>query len=68
MDDIQTIVDKNGDVTAVVVPVAAWREIAEAIETHHLLRSPAVQAQVLDALEPRGAAARLRERLGGTEA
>ena len=67
MDDIQTIVDKNGDVTAVVVPVAAWREIAEAVETHHLLRSPAVRGQVLAALEPRGAAARLKERLGGGE-
>ena len=65
MDDIQTIIDKNGDVTAVVVPVAAWREIAEAIETHHLLRSPTVRDKVVAALNRDGGSARLKERLGG---
>ena len=65
MDQIQTIVDKDGEVTAVVVPVAAWREIAEAVETHHLLRSPTIRQKVVEALGPRGAAARLKERLAG---
>lgn len=65
MDQIQTIVDKDGEVTAVVVPVAAWREIAEAVETHHLLRSPTIRQTVVEALDRGAAAARLKKRLEG---
>ena len=42
--------------TAVVVPIEAWREIASEIETQHLLRSPAMRERLLAALGRDGGA------------
>lgn len=41
---------KEGAITAVVVPIALWREVASELETHHLLRNPAMRERLLAAL------------------
>ena len=48
--------DPTGRVTAVVVPIEAWREIASEIETHHLLRSPEMRERLVAALGHMGGA------------
>jgi hypothetical protein len=51
---LQYLADERGDITAVVVPIAAWREIAAELETQHLLRSPAMRERLLAALGREG--------------
>ena len=41
--------DENGDITAVLVPIAVWREVASELETQHLLRSSAMRERLLRA-------------------
>jgi hypothetical protein len=64
--DLQTIVDAHGRITSVVVPIEAWHEIASEIETHHLLRSPAMRERLVAALTREGGASlgEAMERLG----
>lgn len=50
------LADEQGAITAVVVPIAAWREIAAELETQHLLRSPAMRARLEAALKREGGA------------
>jgi PHD/YefM family antitoxin component YafN of YafNO toxin-antitoxin module len=47
---LQYLADERGDITAVVVPIATWREITSELETQHLLRSPAMRERLLTAL------------------
>lgn len=47
---LQYLADECGDITAVVVPIATWREITAELETQHLLRSPAMRERLLTAL------------------
>ena len=48
------LADEEGAITAVVVPIAAWREIASELETQHLLCSPAMRERLLTALGREG--------------
>ena len=48
------LADEQGDITAVVVPIATWRKITAELETQHLLRSPAMRERLLTALEREG--------------
>ncbi len=48
--DFPTLVDPDGRVTAVVVPIDVWREIASERETQHLLASPAMRERLLRGL------------------
>ena len=63
------LADERGDITAVVVPIAAWREITAELETQHLLRSPAMRERLLDALSREGGASfsEVLDRLGVSE-
>ena len=63
------LADEEGTVTAVVVPIAVWREIASELETHHLLRSPAMRERLLTALGREGGLTldEVLERLGVSE-
>lgn len=51
---LQFIADEQGDITAVVVPIATWREITSELETQYLLRSPAMRERLLAALGREG--------------
>ena len=51
---LQYLADERGDITAVVVPITAWREITAELETQHLLRSPAMRERLLTALGREG--------------
>ncbi len=46
---VQYVSDENGDVTAVLVPIAVWREVASELETQHLLGSPVMRERLLRA-------------------
>lgn len=49
--DIQFVSNEAGEPTAVIVPIALWREIASERETAYLLKSEAMRKRLLDALE-----------------
>ena len=63
------LADEEGAITAVVVPIAVWREIASELETQHLLRSPAMQERLTAALGREGGYSfdEVLERLGFSE-
>lgn len=46
---MQFISDERGEVTGVIVPITAWREIESELETRHLLASPAMRERLLEA-------------------
>jgi PHD/YefM family antitoxin component YafN of YafNO toxin-antitoxin module len=52
--DIQLVTNEAGQPTAVIVPIALWREIASERETAHLLRSETMRQRLLAALEREG--------------
>ena len=47
--NIQFVSDENGQPTAVIVPIALWREIESERETSHLLKSAAMKRRLLEA-------------------
>jgi antitoxin YefM len=49
--ELQLVSDEGGKVTAVVVPIEVWRDIASQIETNHLLKSAAMTRRVMEALQ-----------------
>jgi hypothetical protein len=49
--EVQYISDDEGTVTAVIIPVRLWHEIASERETAYLLKSPAMRTHLLDALQ-----------------
>lgn len=51
---LQFLMDEQGDVTAVVVPIGLWREIEAELETQYLLRSPAMRTRLLESLQSQG--------------
>ena len=51
--DIQVVTDEAGQPTAVIVPIALWREIASERETAYLLKSESMRQRLLAALEGR---------------
>lgn len=49
--DIQLVTDEAGQPTAVIVPIALWREIASERETAYLFKSETMRQRLLAALE-----------------
>ncbi|MBL8290385.1 MAG: hypothetical protein JNN08_01040 [Bryobacterales bacterium] len=52
--DIQVVTDEAGQPTAVIVPIALWKEIASERETAYLLKSETMRQRLLAALERAG--------------
>ena len=48
--DIQVVSNEAGEPTAVIVPIALWKEIASERETAYLLKSEAMRQRLLAAL------------------
>jgi hypothetical protein len=49
--EIQIVSNAAGEATAVIVPIALWKEIAAERETAYLLKSDAMRQRLLGALE-----------------
>ena len=49
-NDIQVVSNEAGEATAVIVPIALWREISSERETAYLLKSETMRKRLLDAL------------------
>lgn len=47
--EIQYISDESGQTTAVIVPIALWRELESHRETAYLLKSDAMRQRLLEA-------------------
>jgi PHD/YefM family antitoxin component YafN of YafNO toxin-antitoxin module len=47
--EIQYISDEKGETTAVIVPIALWRELESERETAYLLKSETMKRRLLDA-------------------
>ena len=52
--DIQIVSNEAGEPTAVIVPIALWREIASERETAYLLKSENMRRRLLASLERQG--------------
>jgi antitoxin YefM len=52
--DIQIVSNEAGEPTAVIVPIALWREIASERETAYLLKSETMKRRLMAAAERRG--------------
>lgn len=52
--EIQYITDENGDITAVIVPMALWREIESQQETAYLLKSETMKRRLLESKTRQG--------------
>jgi PHD/YefM family antitoxin component YafN of YafNO toxin-antitoxin module len=51
--DIQIVSNEAGEATAVIVPIALWKEIAAERETAYLLKSETMRERLRAALERR---------------
>ena len=49
MNEIQYISDENNNITAVIVPIDLWREIASEKETAYLLKNEKMKKRLLEA-------------------
>ncbi len=49
--DIQVVSNEAGELTAVIVPISLWREIASERETAYLLKSETMRQRLRAALE-----------------
>ena len=49
--EVQIVSNEAGEPTAVIVPIALWREIASERETAYLLRSEAMKQRLLAAAQ-----------------
>ncbi len=49
--DIQIVSNQSGEPTAVIVPIALWKEIASERETAYLLKSDTMRQRLMAALE-----------------
>jgi len=52
--DIQFVSNEAGEPTAVIIPIAMWREIASERETAYLLKSETMRSRVLAAKRRKG--------------
>lgn len=52
--EIQIVSNEEGEATAVIVPIALWKEIASERETAHLLRSERMRERLLAAIARSG--------------
>ncbi|HET6567274.1 MAG TPA: hypothetical protein VFG50_04855 [Rhodothermales bacterium] len=51
---VQYVANTEGEITAVLVPIEVWHEIASELETEHLLGTPVMQERLLRALGEEG--------------
>ena len=51
---IQYISDEKGETTAVIVPIALWRELESERETAYLLKSETMKRRLLEARDRQG--------------
>ena len=51
---IQYISDDSGETTAVIVPIALWREIESQRETAHLLEAETMRRRLIEARDRQG--------------
>lgn len=58
--DIQIVLNEDGEATAVIVPIALWKEIAAERETAYLLKSEPMRQRLAAALE-RGSGVPLKD-------
>jgi PHD/YefM family antitoxin component YafN of YafNO toxin-antitoxin module len=49
--EIQYVSDESGEPTAVIVPIALWREIESERETAYLLKSEAMKRRLLETMK-----------------
>ncbi len=49
--EVQIVANEQGEPTAVLVPIAPWREISSEHETAYLLRSESMARRLREALE-----------------
>ena len=49
--EIQVVSNEAGEATAVIVPIALWREMAAERETAYLLKSETMRERLLTALQ-----------------
>jgi PHD/YefM family antitoxin component YafN of YafNO toxin-antitoxin module len=49
--EVQLVSNEAGDPTAVIVPIALWREIESERETAYLMKSPAMLKRLIEAKE-----------------
>jgi len=52
--DIQIVSNEAGEPTAVIVPIALWKEIASERETAYLLKSEPMKQRLLAAMQRAG--------------
>ena len=52
-NDIQIVSNEAGEPTAVIVPIALWREIESERETAHMLKSPEMKRRLIEAKDRR---------------
>ena len=48
-EQVQYVADEHGEITAVIVPIEAWREIMSEVETEYLLRSKTMMQRIIEA-------------------
>jgi hypothetical protein len=49
--EVQYVCDESGDTTAVIVPIALWREIESQRQTAYLLKLETMKRRLLEAKE-----------------
>ena len=52
--EVQFVSDGSGEPTAVIVPIALWREIESERETAYLLKSERMKRRLLEAKQRKG--------------
>jgi PHD/YefM family antitoxin component YafN of YafNO toxin-antitoxin module len=52
-EKVQYIADEHGEITAVIVPINAWREIMSEVETEYLLKSQTMMQRITEARDRR---------------
>jgi PHD/YefM family antitoxin component YafN of YafNO toxin-antitoxin module len=52
--EVQYVSDESGETTAVIVPIALWRELESERETAYLLKSETIKRRLLKARDQRG--------------
>jgi PHD/YefM family antitoxin component YafN of YafNO toxin-antitoxin module len=51
---VQYIVDEQGEAVSVIIPIELWRELVSERETAYLLQSDTMRQRLLEAKERRG--------------
>lgn len=49
-DEVQFVSDANGKVTAVLVPIDVWSEVASELETRRIETNPVMSARLREAM------------------